>query len=301
MSTIEGVRREEREFSKKVGLFPAKVIAINPTEDEYSELLGWELKEGSKETDYLGEDEEGNTRLRINVWLEDIKSGTKFNASFFLKNKERENKDFTKKQWINAVGKCTWVTDINETRKLDKYKWFTKHEHRVAFVGEEELYNFVHKWLSGLDFNNTATDLHIDDNWKKFMKGSVKPLRDEIEGEWCRDPKTGDVIPFVALATIHTKQGEDGEEPKTFQNVYTKDFLYIDTLPHFRLVDYMKDAEYERLKAKKSLKDHERFVLDIRGEYGSKDYYLLKDIQDYNPEDNLVASDKTISEEGDDY
>jgi hypothetical protein len=42
-------------------------------------------------------------------------------------------------------------------------------------------------------------------------------------------------------------------------------------------------------------------VVDITGEYGCKDYYILKDIQDYNSDDNLVASDKAISEDGADF
>jgi len=49
------------------------------------------------------------------------------------------------------------------------------------------------------------------------------------------------------------------------------------------------------------LKAHEKFVVNVIGEYGCKDYYILKDLQDYNADDNLVASDAFISEDGDDY
>jgi len=56
-----------------------------------------------------------------------------------------------------------------------------------------------------------------------------------------------------------------------------------------------------RTKKFRDLKPHERFVVDITGEYGCKDYYILKDIQDYNSDDNLVASDKAISEDGADF
>jgi len=56
-----------------------------------------------------------------------------------------------------------------------------------------------------------------------------------------------------------------------------------------------------RSKKPKDLKPHERFVLSVNGEYGCKDYYILKDIKEYNPEDNLVASDKVISDDGADF
>ena len=42
MSTIGGKRKENTEnsdYSKRVGLFEAKVIAINPTTEQYKNLL----------------------------------------------------------------------------------------------------------------------------------------------------------------------------------------------------------------------------------------------------------------------
>ena len=52
MSSIGGKKREvsgnDSNFSKKVGLFEATVVAINPDAQEYKEILGMELKEDSK-------------------------------------------------------------------------------------------------------------------------------------------------------------------------------------------------------------------------------------------------------------
>ena len=56
-----------------------------------------------------------------------------------------------------------------------------------------------------------------------------------------------------------------------------------------------------RTKKLKDLRPHERFVVNVTGEYGCKDYYTLRDLQEYNPDDNLVASDKTLSDDGSDY
>jgi hypothetical protein len=39
----------------------------------------------------------------------------------------------------------------------------------------------------------------------------------------------------------------------------------------------------------------------MTGEYGCKDYYTFTDLREYNPDDNLVASDKVISDDGSDY
>jgi hypothetical protein len=291
MSSIGGKKRtsENTERSLKTGLFEANVIAINPTIEEYKNKLGIELKEDSKAAEYLGETKDGNSYVRIDVWLKDVKDLElqPFKVSFFLEDKERENKDATKKQYINSIGMCSWAADEN-----DLADWFTKgRDFRVAYTGEEDLYNFMRTWLSELDYRDAETVLQLE--WKKLMRGNVKDLKDQINGEWCKS--------IVALATVIVKE-RDGES-KEYQGIYNKAFIGGYALKNFRLVDYGSKKTQESLKNKKpkDLKAHEKFVVNVIGEYGCKDFFVLKDLQDYNADDNLVASDAYISEEGDDY
>jgi len=285
---IGGKKKEQsqNDFTKKVGLFEAKVLAINPDIEEYKEVLGMELKEDSKAVEYLGTSKDGNTTLRVDVWLEDVKSKDKFKTTFFLENKEKVNKDETKKQYINSIGSCSWADDINNLPT-----WFSARECRVAYVGEEELYNFLRTWLGALDYRDAETTLQLD--WKKMMKGNVKDLKDQIDGEWCTS--------VVALATIRTVIKD--EETKEYQGVYNKAFLPDYTLKQFRLTDYSNSSVLSGLRGKKSkdLKPHERFVLNVTGEYGCKDFYIFKDLKEYNSDDNLVASDAVISDDGADF
>jgi len=293
MSAIGGVKRErkELEFVKKVGLFEAMVVAVNPDVEEYKEILGIELKEDSKATEYLGTNTDGNAYLRVDIWLEEIKSNYKFVVTFFLENKVRENKDQTKTQYINTVGMCTWSDDQNNLPDWFKGTEKAPREYREAYNGEEELYNFLRTWLSDLDFREADTILQIE--WKKLMKGNVKDIKEQIDGEWCTN--------IVALATVKVKEKEG--EMKEFQGIYNKAFLPVYSFKYFRLIDYMNSTVLANLKAKKprDLKAHEKFVLNVTGEYGCKDFYFLKELQDYNAEDNLVASDKTITSDGADY
>ena len=290
MSSIGGKKRENTgggDFSKKVGLFEANVIAINPTLEEFKDVLGMDLKEDSKAAEYLGETKDGNNYLRVDVWLQRVNHDEKFKVSFFLEDKERENKDGTKHQYINSVGQCSWAADEN-----DLAEWFTKgRDFRIAYTGEEDLYNFMRTWLADLDYRDVDTVLQLE--WKKLMRGNVKDLRDQIDGEWAKS--------VVALATVIVKE-RDGES-KEYQGIYNKAFIGGYALKQFRLVDYGNKKTQETLKNKKprDLKAHEKFVVNVIGEYGCKDYYTFKEIQDYNPDDNLVASDAYISEDGDDY
>lgn len=285
---IQGEKRERQalpEISKKVGLFEARVVAINPTAEEFKEILEIDLPEDSKLTDYLGKNRDDNTYLRIDIWLEEVKKKDRFKVTFFLEDKERENKDGTKKQYINNIGTTTWATDPNELPD-----WFTKRDYRVAKVGEEELYGFMRTWLE-LDYSQSKADLSLE--WKKLMKGNVKELKDQVNGAYCTN--------VAALATVTVRQ-KDGEN-KEYQSIYNKAFLPAYYLKNFRLVNYSDPTVQSALRAKKSkdLRPHERFVVNVTGEYGCKDYYILRDLQEYNPDDNLVASDKTFSSDGSDY
>lgn len=291
MSSIGGKKRESsgngEQYTKRVGLFEANVIAINPTIEEFKDVLGMELKEDSKAAEYLGETKDGNSYLRVDFWLEEVKNKEKFKVSFFLEDKERENKDLTKKQYINSTGLCSWAADEN-----DLADWFTKgRDYRVAYTGEEDLYNFMRTWLSDLDYRDANTVLQLE--WKKLMRGNVKDLKDQIDGEYSKS--------IVALATVIVKE-RDGES-KEYQGIYNKAFLSGYALKQFRLVDYGSKRLQADLKNKKpkDLKAHEKFVVNVTGEYGCKDHFTFKDLQDYNAEDNLVASDAFISDDGDDY
>jgi len=291
MSNIGGDKRqspvfEDKEFAKKIGLFEARVIAVNPTTEEYADVLGRQLKEDSKSTEYLGTSKDGNARLRIDFWLEEVKTREKFKLTFFIENKEKENKDLTKKQYINNIGRCTWADSPNNLPP-----WFKERENRVSFVGEEDLYNFLRSWLSNIDFSSKKSTLQLEFN--KLIKGNVKELKDEINGEWATN--------IVALATVTSKETPDGT--KEYQAIYSKAFLPPYSIKAFRLIDYNKADAISALrqKSQKELKPHERFVLNVVGEYGCKDFFTFKELKDYNSEDNLVASDKVIAEDDSDF
>lgn len=291
MSNIGGKKKEQSqgqqtEYAKKVGLFEANVVAINPTMEEYKDVLGMELKEDSKAVEYLGTSQDGNTTLRVDFWLEEVKNKDKFKVTFFLENKERTNKDATKKQYINNIGTCSWADDANNLPS-----WFAGRDYRVAFTGEEDLYNFVRTWLGELDYRDAETTLQLE--WKTLMKGNLKDLKSQIGGEYCTT--------VVALATIKTVVKDDAA--KEYQSVYNKGFLASYNLKQFRLVDYNSPSVLSNVRSKKSkdLKPHERFVLNVTGEYGCKDFYIFKDLKEYNSEDNLVASDAVISDDDASY
>ena len=283
---ISGSKREipqGGDFPKKVGIFEAKVIAINPNEREYKDILGIELKEDSNATNYY---DDIKKKLRVNVWLQDVNSDFKTNATFWLEHGEKENKDATKKQYINSIGVCSWASSPDLLPV-----WFLKRDYRIAHIGEEEFLGFVRIWLGGLDFSDLSTEIMLD--WKKVMSGDLKDLKEQIDGEFTQT--------VGALATVKTVDKEDG--PKSYQNIFIKSFFPGYSIKSMRVVDYNNPDVVRGLTFRKSaeLKMHERFVVNVAGEYGCKDYYTFKELHDYDPEANLVESDKVIAADNSDY
>lgn len=283
---ISGSKREipqGGDFPKKVGIFEAKVIAINPNEREYKDILGIELKEDSNATNYY---DDVKKKLRVNVWLQDVNSDFKTNATFWLEHGEKENKDATKKQYINSIGVCSWASSPDLLPA-----WFLKRDYRVAHIGEEEFLGFVRIWLGGLDFSDPETEIFL--NWDKVMKNNLSDLKEQIDGEFTQT--------VGALATVKTVDKEDG--PKSYQNIFIKSFFPGYSIKSMRVVDYNNPDVVRGLTFRKSaeLKMHERFVVNVTGEYGCKDYYTFKELHDYDPEANLVESDKVIAADSADF
>jgi hypothetical protein len=291
MGTIGGKKRESfGEFAKKVGLFTANVVAVNPTEKEYKEVLGIELKEDSKACEYVGE-RDGNTLVRLDFWLENTKitDGTKdspYKVSFFLEDKVRLNKDGSKTQYINSIGNCAWAESEDSLPE-----WFTKRDFREANVGEEDLFEFMRGWLNKLDYREADTVLELD--WKKLMKGNVKEIKDQVGGEWSGE------VGCMAIVIVKEVEGE----AKEYQGIFNRAFFPAYSIKNFRLVDYNSPDVQKALgtKANKDLKPFERFILKVTGEYGCKDFYSLRDLREYDPADNPVATDAPLTDGGADY
>lgn len=287
MSKIKGKVREPMEDRvKQVGLVSVNVVAINPTMKEWEEDLGFSLKDDQEEFDYTGVSKDGNPYTRVDVWLKKEDGDGLFKTVFFLEDKIRQNKDETKTQYINNIGNCSWAEDEDGLQS-----WFTDRDFREAFNGEEDFYNFLRTWLGGLDYRDDETELQLD--WNELMRGDLTDLKEEIGGAYA--------VTFVALATVvtKTKEGEDGEEEIVeYQGIYNRQFLPQYCMKHFRVRDYNDDMLTATIQSKtmKELKLHEKFVYNVTGEYGCKDFYKLSMVEDYNPDENLASTDAALIE-----
>lgn len=263
---IGGKERQIVDFTKKVGFFEGKVVAINPTKEELEALLSRPIE---KEPEYLSDDDDGNKKVAFSFWIEDLKTGLIFNKRFTMTNKKRDTSKTGKTQYINDVGSTTWAEDENAL-KDEKYKIFTTRDFRDALIGEEKLYNFLRALFNSLDFKDPSTELKLDN--KKLFKGNMADIKDAIAAF----PNAT----ICALATIRTVPGENGANAKEYQSLY-EEFLPGNCIKYFA----------PGVKSRPDFVNN--YIKNLNGEYGCKDFYKVEEIDDYDSTENVVAGSST--------
>jgi len=150
------------------GLAKCDVVALNPTMTE-AEKLGISM---NKEPVYADQDDEGNARVRHDVWVQlptDTPTFTKI--SFFLTDKPRKSKS-EKFQWKNEKGQFAWSVE----EASNKYDWFSDKGERKAYPDEEALDNFMRMW------GNADANASFNHDYRKtFNKGEPIEFGDIFE------------------------------------------------------------------------------------------------------------------------
>lgn len=280
---VKGTQRAERtEASKYVGFTTVQVKAINPTRSELNKLLDKEDSDEDKPLEYLGEDKDGNKRLRLVFWLHDAKLDKYFPYSFNLTDKERQNKNEDKNQYINNVCQTAWADDEANLPKffthfLDKNKEeLGSKTYRKALSGEEELGTLLKTWLGRLNFSDPESSVDIDT--KALFDENYTDLRGLIESDYDS--------PFVILLGVRT----DVNDPtKQYQQVYGKGFLPAGFMTYIN-----KGMKFPSDYSKKVWA---KFEEDATGEYGFDSYFELEPLKEYNRDEDPAAGGTALEKE----
>jgi hypothetical protein len=149
---------------------------------------------------------------------------------------------------------------------------------RKALVGEDKFYKFLTSWL-GLDYFHPETKLVVSKS--KLLSGDLTDLNRMVNSDLANN--------VIVMATVRVKTEDDGEV-KEYQNIYNNAFLPGSYVKHLKIEGGNKPKMVETF-----LKD----VTD--GEYGCKDFYVMGELQKYDPSNNIAAGQAVISEENQDY
>lgn len=161
MAVAKGKESTEGDFKRYTGVAPCFIKGVNPTKKQLEEIY-----ENSQDKDpvYIGEVEvtEGDNRVKYpNVRLNFLalpdseKTGVDIkpiSVSMFLQKRYRYNRDKSKVQVIDKYGRTAWVTiDQCKNHEIPVYSNGPANldrDYRPAYVGEEELTNFLIAYLN---------------------------------------------------------------------------------------------------------------------------------------------------------
>ena len=191
------------EIKRYIGVAPCKVLCVNPTKDQIKELMGYEPKEAPV---YTGkQDVDGKqveyARITFVIKTDAEKCGvdTTQMMTFFVRNQYRKGSQSGKYQVIDEYGRTAWATEeVIKAKGKIMYKdgameANVTQNYRPAYIGEEELTNFIKAYLNipnVMDYVNGTWVMKTGDALNDalcrldevpaYFKGDFKEIKDAV-------------------------------------------------------------------------------------------------------------------------
>ena len=232
--------KEAQEFKRFIGVCPVFVKAVNPNKAEHEKLFNTTLEEAPVYVQDK-EDSDGNSykNVRISVVLQPDTEKIGFDMPLvtmplFITNQKQHGTNSGKYQVVDKYGRFAWATEAEiSTKEIPTYsngkKADISNDYRIAYVGEEDLTNFIRaflcipsitKWdnnekcmVPNTDVKPEECECRLDiETFEKFFKGDFSDIKDILGFQPTNKVK-------VCLGVRTDANG------KLFQSVYTKKFI----------------------------------------------------------------------------
>ena len=232
--------KEAQEFKRFIGVCPVFVKAVNPNKAEHEKLFNTTLEEAPVYVQDK-EDNDGNSykNVRISVVLQPDTEKIGFDMPLvtmplFITNQKQHGANSGKYQVVDKYGRFAWATEAEISAKeiptnSNGKKADISNDYRIAYVGEEDLTNFIRvflcipsitKWdnnekcmVPNTDVKPEECECRLDiETFEKFFKGDFSEIKDILGFQPTNKVK-------VCLGVRTDANG------KLFQSVYTKKFI----------------------------------------------------------------------------
>ena len=232
--------KEAQEFKRFIGVCPVFVKAVNPNKAEHEKLFNTALEEAPVYVQDK-EDNDGNSykNVRISVVLQPDTEKIGFDMPLvtmplFITNQKQHGANSGKYQVVDKYGRFAWATEAEiSAKEIPTYsngkKADISNDYRIAYVGEEDLTNFIRvflcipsitKWdnnekcmVPNTDVKPEECECRLDiETFEKFFKGDFSEIKDILGFQPTNKVK-------VCLGVRTDANG------KLFQSVYTKKFI----------------------------------------------------------------------------
>ena len=232
--------KEAQEFKRFIGVCPVFVKAVNPNKAEHEKLFNTTLEEAPVYVQDK-EDNDGNSykNVRISVVLQPDTEKIGFDMPLvtmplFITIQKQHGANSGKYQVVDKYGRFAWATEAEiSAKEIPTYsngkKADISNDYRIAYVGEEDLTNFIRvflcipsitKWdnnekcmVPNTDVKPEECECRLDiETFEKFFKGDFSDIKDILGFQPTNKIK-------VCLGVRTDANG------KFFQSVYTKKFI----------------------------------------------------------------------------
>lgn len=233
--------KEAKEFKRYIGVCPVSVKAVNPNKAEHEKLFNTTLEEAPV---YIQdkEDNNGNSYKNVRISLvlqpdvEKIGFGMPLvTMPLFITNQKQHGANSGKYQVVDKYGRFAWATEEEiSAKEIPTYsngkKADISNDYRIAYVGEEDLTNFIRvflcipsitKWdndeecmVPNNDVKPEECECRLEvESFEKLFKGDFSEIKD--------------ILGFQPNNKIKVCLGvrTDMNSGKLFQSVYTKKFM----------------------------------------------------------------------------
>ena len=305
MKVSKNVQGEKKFY---VGIAEVTPLIFNPTREELDNILGIERDENAEvkpEFEYFKEgvelkqkDENGNetdsifcNQLNVTAWVKEVKSGNIYPINFTIYNVEDVSKT-GKYKFVNQHGKSIYCDD-----EANLSEYFTNTPGKIkqpltykkAYKGEANLLEFLASWTNISPFD-TESSLFPEDT-KKFWTGNMKELNSLVI-----DFSAHTVMVNFFVKTKEVTDNDGNTETKEYNRIATKGFCSGHYMKFFR--QYAKN-NFEGLHTKAkmgntSMYQLAKFMEDVYGEYGVKDFTFKGELVEYQQGMNPVNADTAV-------
>ena len=233
--------KEAQEFKRYIGVCPVTIKVINPNKTEHEKLFNTKLEENPV---YIQdrEDSNGNTfrNARISLILQPDVEKTGFDMplitmSLFVSNQKQFGANSGKYQVVDKYGRFAWATESDITNKqIPTYSNGKKadidSDYRIAYVGEEDLTNFIRVFLcipNITKWDNNERCMVINNDVKPEeceCRLDVASFENMFKGDFS---DIQDILGYQPTNKIKICLGvrTDANTGRLYQTVYNKKFL----------------------------------------------------------------------------
>ena len=233
--TTAATANSSKAFNKYVGVANMKIIAINPSGKQLSELFGGKQMQDQVYTkSSISPEGKKITTTTVSIWLRNDELNITTNVRFLISDTGSWNKDKTKFQVIDDYGRTAWVTAEEFSLKKKPISSNGKEikistPYRVCYKGEENLQKFIRAFLGIKDvmqYKNGGMKEILDDTTKGILDTVKEKIAlgdiDEIKKSIALQPQESEIK--VMLGVKITEEGKEYQvvSPDVFDFAYSK-------------------------------------------------------------------------------